>query len=165
VGTRGWQWLVPALALLLVTCALGALGKGDVAPDFALEDLSGKQVRLSDFHGRRVLVNFWASWCPPCRAELPELQAFYATQTADDGLVILAINTLDQDDETAVRDMVSSAGLTFPVLLDRDGKAYGAYRASALPTSIFMDREGRVYLVQVGSMSRRFIESIVKEMP
>lgn len=164
MGRRVWLSLVPVLALLLAACTMGGLRKGEVAPDFALEDLSGKQVRLSDFRGRPVLVNFWASWCAPCQEEMPELQAVYSAQ-GDDGLVILAVNTLYQDKMSDVRAMASSLELTFPILLDGEGTVSSLYRASSFPTSVFVDREGQIYLVQVGSMNRRFMESVLHELP
>jgi len=149
--------------LAVLGCAGGALKKGDPAPELVLESLDGSTVRLSDYRGRPVLINFWASWCAPCREEMPELQKVFAAQQAD-GLVILAVNTTFQDRVEDVRRMRTELGLTFPILLDRDGKAAAAYRASAWPTSVFVDRQGRVHLVQVGPMSWRFVESVLREI-
>ncbi|MGC8874897.1 MAG: TlpA family protein disulfide reductase [Chloroflexia bacterium] len=160
----GRALLVAVLLAVLAGCTLGGLGRGDPAPDLALEDLNGQTVRLSDYRGRPVLVHFWASWCAPCREELPELQKVFSAQ-GPDGLMILAVNTTFQDRIVDVERMRTDLGLTFPILLDRDGKAAAAYRASAWPTSVFVDRQGRVHLVQIGPMSRRFVESVLREIP
>lgn len=149
--------------LLLSGCAGGGLKKGDPAPELVLEDLDGQMVQLSDYRGRPVLINFWASWCAPCREEMPELQKVFAAQ-GDDGLMILAVNTTFQDRIADVERMREDLGLTFPILLDRDGKAAAVYRASAWPTSVFVDRQGRIHLVQIGPMTRRFVESVLKEI-
>lgn len=156
-------WLLLAVLVLVSGCAGGGLKKGDPAPELVLEDLAGRTVRLSDYRGRPVLINFWASWCAPCREEMPELQKVFAAQ-GDDGLMILAVNTTFQDRIADVERMRDDLGLTFPILLDRDGKAVAAYRASAWPTSIFVDRQGRIHLVQIGPMTRRFVESVLREI-
>ncbi len=161
----------PRLALLLALLVLlggclgpgGGLHPGDVAPALSLEDLHGQRVSLDDFRGRPVLLNFWASWCPPCRLEMPEMERAYAAQGAD-GLVILAVDALYQDELNDVVEFVAAQKLTFPVLLDRDGTVAVAYRVGTLPTSVFIDRQGRIHLIQVGPMTRPFIESVLRDM-
>jgi peroxiredoxin len=157
--------LALVLLLLLAGCDLAGTGirRGGIAPDFSLEDMHGNKVTLSDFQGRPVLINFWASWCPPCRSEMPELQRVYAAQEAD-GLVILAVNTVYQDELDDVNDFVAEQKLTFPILLDSEGAVAVAYRASTLPTSVFVDRAGKIHLVQIGPMTQQFVESVLREM-
>ncbi len=152
------------LLLLLLGCTtVSAARRGQVAPDFSLETLTGETLRLSDFRGRPVLLNFWNSWCPPCRTEMPELQQ--VQETLGDRVAILAVNLLYQEDRLEdVYAFVREQGLTFPVLLDRDGRVVTDYRVGSLPTSFFIDAEGKIYLVQVGPMTRAFIESILREM-
>jgi len=156
-----------ALTLLALLAGCDTVGtgvrKGGVAPDFALQDLHGNEVRLSDFLGRPVLVNIWASWCPPCRTEMPEIQRVYEAQ-GPDGLVILAVNALNQDDLDDVEAFVAEKKLTFPILLDSEGAVTVAYRAGTLPTSVFVDRAGKIHLVQIGPMTQAFIESVLREM-
>jgi peroxiredoxin len=152
------------LLLLLAGCDTGtSIRRGGVAPDFSLEDLNGNKVSLGDFQGRPVLINFWASWCPPCVSEMPELQRTYAAQ-GEDGLVILGVNTLYQDELSAVQQFVAEQQLTFPILLDSEGAVAVAYRASTLPTSVFVDRTGNIHLVQIGPMTQSFVESVLREM-
>lgn len=155
-------WL--GLLIFLVGCsAVSAARRGQVAPDFSLEALTGETVRLSDFRGRPVLLNFWNSWCPPCRTEMPELRR--AQEALGDRLVILAVNLLYQEDRLEdVYAFVQEQGLNFPILLERDGRVVTDYRVGSLPTSFFIDAEGKVYLVQVGPMTRPFIEGILREM-
>lgn len=152
------------LLFLLLGCATAsAARRGQVAPDFSLETLTGETLRLSDFRGRPVLLNFWNSWCPPCRTEMSELQQ--VQEALGDRVVILAINLLYQEDRLEdVYAFVREQGLTFPILLDRDGQVVTDYRVGSLPTSFFVDAEGKIYLVQVGPMTRSFIESILREM-
>ena len=142
----------------------GALGAGPelpregfAAPDLTLQTLDGETVTLSDLRGQAVLINFWASWCPPCRNEMPAIQQVYE-EYKDQGFTVLAVNS--QEQEARVTAFAESLGLTFPILIDRDGSVFGAYQVAALPTTFFIDRAGVIRGVTTGGfLSRAFFES------
>lgn len=129
---------------------------GSRAPEFSIAALGGQPVSLSDLRGRVILINFWATWCVPCRAEMPALQAAYEEHSAR-GLVVLAIN--EKEDADSVAQFADEVHLTFPILLDLDGTLANRYQARALPTSFFIDREGMIQAVSFGEMKRAYIET------
>jgi peroxiredoxin len=114
---------------------------GTPAADFSLTDLNGRVHRLSDYRGKIVLVNFWATWCKPCTTEMPAMQATY-DRLRDKGFVVLAVNELE--DEAKVRDHIRTYGHTFPVLLDRDNRVANQFGVFGLPVSVFIDESGVV---------------------
>ena len=119
---------------------------GEPAPEFALKDLAGNEVRLADQRGQVVLVDFWATTCPPCRKELPHIQRIHE-KYQNKGLMVLAISTDSQRDE--VRPYVEKNGYTFPVLF-ADGKVRISYRISGIPVVYLIDRKGVIRFHQVG---------------
>ena len=125
---------------------------GERAPDFALSDLEGDTVRLSDLHGQVILVNFWATWCGYCKQEMPDLQAVYADYQAR-GLVVLALDQAEGRD--AVQRFRDEHSLTFPMLLDGDGAVGSQYRAGGLPMTYIIDRAGIVRAILVGQQTRQ----------
>jgi cytochrome c biogenesis protein CcmG, thiol:disulfide interchange protein DsbE len=131
------------------------------APDLALPQLDGTSVTLRDLRGQVVLINIWATWCPPCRAEMPAIQQAY-TAYRDRGFMVLAVN--QREDTTAITPFLEQYGLTFPILLDRDGQASATYQASALPSSLFVDRRGVLRAVYHGPMPARVINGIVEQL-
>ncbi len=143
--------------------------EGFMAPDFTLDTLSGEKVTLSGLRGKIVVINLWATWCPPCRAEMPALENAYK-QYKDSGVVVLGLNVTNQDSEGNVPRFVEQFELTFPILLDRDGSVSALYQLSALPTTYIVDREGMIRTVVVGGpMSEAFfrskIEALLQEVP
>ncbi|MGJ9459685.1 TlpA family protein disulfide reductase [Oceanobacillus sp. CF4.6] len=120
---------------------------GDIAPDFELETLAGETVRLSDYRGKRVFVNFWATWCPPCRAEIPDMQKLYDTKD----VVILAVNMAESPD--TVHPFVEEFEMTFPVLMDAKSEVVGTYHVQAYPTSYMIDSTGRIQFMRLGAMN------------
>jgi peroxiredoxin len=114
---------------------------GTTAEDFRLADLDGKQQSLSQYRGKVVLVNFWATWCKPCTTEMPAMQAMY-DKLREKGFVVLAINELE--DEPKVREHIQQHGHTFPVLMDRDNKVANQFGVFGLPVSVFIDEKGVV---------------------
>jgi cytochrome c biogenesis protein CcmG/thiol:disulfide interchange protein DsbE len=131
------------------------------APDFTLVDLAGAPVRLSELRGQVVLVNVWATWCPPCRAEMPMIQAAYE-QYRERGFTVLAVN-LKEDSRTVARYM-GRGGLTFPALLDSDGAVSNTYQARVLPSSFFIDKAGVVRAVYRGPMARSVVAGTVEQL-
>lgn len=123
---------------------------GQPAPDFALRDLDGRVVRLSGYRGQTVVLNFWASWCGPCRVEMPELLRAYEQRRASGDLVVLAVDRLHEDSEGAVRAFVREFGLSFPVLLDADEEVVRRFNVTGLPATFFIDRDGVVRAIHVG---------------
>lgn len=116
--------------------------KGQLAPDFALTDLQGNTVRLSDFKGKKVLVNFWATWCPPCRVEMPHMQKFYEDYQSKD-VVILGVNlTPTEENPDNVQAFVKEQQLTFPIVLDKEGDVMQTYQVVAYPTTFLLDSDG-----------------------
>ncbi|UCC65766.1 MAG: redoxin domain-containing protein [Anaerolineae bacterium] len=135
---------------------------GFAAPDFTLHTLDGQTVRLSDLRGQAVLVNFWATWCPPCRAEMPAIQQVY-DRYRDHGFTVLAVNLQERDAQVAA--FADQFGLTFPILLDRSGDVFERYRVRALPSTFFIDRSGGIRNVTVGGpMTEAFIEGQVVDL-
>jgi thiol-disulfide isomerase/thioredoxin len=129
------------------------------APSLTLSDLQDVPHSLADYRGYVVLVNLWATWCPPCKEEMPTLQAFY-DKYKDDGYVVLAIN--DGDPKPDVLQFVKDYGLTFPVWLDPTYIATEqAFKTLNLPSSFVIDREGIVRLMWVGGISRRMLDKHV----
>ena len=144
-----WIWIsrVPQDDINQVT--LSVPYKGFTAPDFEVTTIQGETVKLSDFHGSPMVVNFWASWCPPCRAEMPAFQRIFE-EYRDSGLVVLAINSIHQDNLVDVKNFSDEFGLMFPVLLDFDGSASNLYQVRALPTTFFIGADGKIQDVEVG---------------
>jgi len=139
---------------------------GFTAPDFALATPTGETIRLSEQRGNAVLVNLWATWCPPCRAEMPTIEKIYR-EFKDTGLLVLAINMTYQDDPFALMPFIQEHDLTFPILLDETGEVAAAYQLRSLPSSYFIDAEGIVEEVVIGgpmseSLLRLRIERILE---
>ena len=131
------------------------------APDLALPQLDGTPRTLRDLRGQVVLINVWATWCPPCRAEMPAIQQAY-TAYRDRGFIVLAVN--QREDATAIRPFLEQHGLTFPIVLDRDGQASATYQASALPSSFFVDRRGVIRTVYHGPMPPSVIDGTIEQL-
>jgi peroxiredoxin len=141
---------------------------GIPGPDFTLSDSDGKTYTLSELHGRGVLVNLWASWCLPCRSEMPALERVYQ-QYRDQGFEILAVNVTNQDSQPAALDFADELGLTFPILYDNEGTVSGEYELRALPTSFFVGPDGTIQEVVIGgpmseALLRVRVENLVKSI-
>jgi peroxiredoxin len=154
----------PPPAGVLTGGKIPAPREGFMAPDFSLQDAAGNTVRLSDLRGKPVLINLWASWCPPCKAEMPAMQTVHE-QYASRGFTILAVNTTFQDDATAAADFITSRALTFPVLFDLDGEVSRQYQVRSMPTSFFVDSEGMIRRVVIGGpMSEALLRAEAEQM-
>ncbi len=124
------------------------------APDFSLTAVDGSQVKLSDLRGKVVLVNFWATWCPPCKAEMPDLNALQQEYGSSQGLVVLGVDAGD-DNQAAVKAFGEQNRLSFPLLMDPDNRVSdGQYAVRALPTSLIIDRSGKIRAQWLGQLSR-----------
>lgn len=135
------------------------------AADFTLKDLEGNEVTLSDLRGKAVFLNFWASWCPPCKAEMPDIEQLYQ-ETKDTDLVILTINS-GEGATVAKRFMVEN-NYTFMVLDDYKGEVSDLYKVMALPTSLFIDKNGSLIETHTGAMNidtmREYVELILTQV-
>ncbi|MCR5475428.1 MAG: TlpA family protein disulfide reductase, partial [Lachnospiraceae bacterium] len=138
------------------------------APDFTLTDQYGVKHTLSDYRGKTVFLNFWATWCPPCRAEMPDIQAIYeeTLKQKDPDLVILGVafpGYGKETDEEGIRDFLEENGYTYPVLMDTDASLMLPYYINAYPTTYMIDREGNVYGYVPGSMTRDVMEDVIRQ--
>jgi peroxiredoxin len=132
---------------------------GMQAEDFRLTDLEGKPQSLSQYRGKIVLVNFWATWCKSCTTEMPAMQASF-DKLRDKGFVVLAINELE--DDAKVREHIKQYGYTYPVLMDRDNKVANQFGVFGLPVSVFIDQEGRVQeYIKGGLLTEQKIDETV----
>lgn len=134
---------------------------GAPAPDFRLQSLDGTDVKLSEYRGQVVLVNFWATWCGPCKAEMPLFEDRYTTYR-DSGLEILAVNVGESPDD--IRPFVEDFGLGFAILLDPDLQVHDLYRVLGYPTTIAIDRDGNVTDVHVGSWLDEQLDAVLRDL-
>jgi len=135
--------------------------RGKVAPDFELTSLDGKRVKLSDYRGKAVLLNFWATWCSPCKVEMPwfvDLQKKYA----DEGLVVVGV-AMDDTDAPKIAQFASEMGVNYPVLLGTDKVSDDYGSVQFLPTSFYIDRDGKFVGKGVGLLARKEIEDNVQK--
>ena len=135
---------------------------GMQAEDFSLIDLEGKSQSLSQYRGKIVLVNFWATWCKPCTTEMPAMQASF-DKFRDKGFVVLAINELE--DDAKVREHIKQYGHTFSVLMDRDNKVANQFGVFGLPVSVFVDEKGVVQeYIKGGLLTEQKIQEVVDRL-
>ncbi|MCB9685626.1 MAG: TlpA family protein disulfide reductase [Alphaproteobacteria bacterium] len=136
-----WRKAVVGLGLMV---ALGGSARADEASDFTLRDVNGQEVVLSKLEGNVVVMSFWATWCGPCKEEMPHLFKMYEAHKAE-GLVVLSISTDDARSVSKVKPFIQKMGYTFPVLLDRESSVISAYNpAKTLPYTVVVDRAGQV---------------------
>lgn len=130
------------------------------APEFVLKDINDKEHRLSQYRGKVVIINFWASWCPPCRYEMPSMETAYQ-QLKKENIVILAINI--GEDEDTIFTFTADYNVTFPLLMDQDSMIIKQWPVMALPTSFVLDTQGRIVYSAVGGRDWHH-ESVVKRL-
>ncbi len=135
--------------------------EGKEAPDFRVRTLDGEYFQLSDLRGQPVWINFWASWCRSCRAEMPDIQAVHE-KYHDKGLVIIAVNR--EEPASTVKDYAEGTGLTFTIGLDFDLRIAGEYGVTGLPMHFFVDEEGVLREIRYGSMSEKTMEEKVEAL-
>jgi len=142
--------------------ALGGLEIGAKAPDFSLKTLDGKQVELSDYKGKKVMLNFWATWCPPCKKEMPDMEKY--AQRAGDDVVVLAVNI---DPENDVQAFVEDNGITFTIPLDSQSAKNPVnerYKILSIPTTYFIDKEGIIRNKVISAMQLKDMERNINSM-
>ncbi|MBV7506512.1 redoxin domain-containing protein [Bacillus sp. sid0103] len=129
------------------TTSKEGLAVGAKAPDFELKTLTGEKIKLSNLKGKKVMLNFWATWCPPCKAEMPAMEKFSKQKQKD--IVILAVNI---DPQLDVQGFVDENKITFPILLDADDQVNETYQVLSIPTTYFIDSKGIIQNKYTGSM-------------
>ncbi|GAB3800328.1 redoxin domain-containing protein [Virgibacillus kimchii] len=137
------------------------LETGNMAPDFQLNTLHGDKAKLSDYRGSRVMINFWATWCPPCRAEMPDMERFYQ----DTDVEILAVNLTETEPHTdQVQQFVDEYELTFPILLDEIIEVATIYAIQPIPTSFMIDSEGIIQFKTFGPLNYDQMVEVYEDM-
>ena len=152
------------VALMMAGCGGATTGPevGNKAPDFNLQTIDGQSLGLSDFHGRPVMVSFWATWCGPCMDEMPYIQAVYDGHS-DEELVVFTINI--RESAEAARAVVNREGLTFPVLIDSQAMVAEQYQVQFIPMTFFIDAKGVIKARKVGGFqSQEEIEGFIKDI-
>lgn len=144
-----WIWISRVPISSLPTAMIEAPKENFLAPDFTLNTIDGKPFTLQELKGRPVILNFWASWCPPCRAEMPAFQLAWQ-EYSDTDLVILAVNATHQDSIPEINQFIDQNNLDFTVLLDIAGNVSSAYQIHALPTTFLIDRDGIITKTLIG---------------
>lgn len=149
-STRLKAMLRPALgavAAVLMALPAGAVTVQDTAPDFTLKSLEGSNLRLEEYRGQVVLINFWASWCGPCRQEMPLLDRLHQRYT-DTGFAVLGVNV--EGEEAPARELIDRIPVTFPVLIDKGQLVSELYKLEAMPSTVVVDRDGVVRYIHRG---------------
>jgi DsbE subfamily thiol:disulfide oxidoreductase len=176
--SKTWLYVNMAIAVMLIVGGIAVLfwmGEQDAekstpttsakigatAANFQLPALSGESVALSDYEGQVILVNTWATWCPPCKAEMPAIHEFYQAHQ-NDGFVVLAINS--QEDAATVQRFINAQGFTFPVLLDTQASVLNQYKVRGLPTSFVIDRDGVIRYIHSGAITRQQLEDVISPL-
>jgi peroxiredoxin len=156
----GWIWLSRVPAGSSIRPESIPL-RGHSAPDFTLQTLDGAPLSLSDLRGKGVVLNFWATWCPPCRAEMPELQMAHEAYSPG-GLVVLGVN--QAEDRATVQAFLEERNLTFPVALDSQYEVSQLYQVNSLPTTFFIDRDGVIREIVIGQMNAALLKQQLKRI-
>jgi cytochrome c biogenesis protein CcmG, thiol:disulfide interchange protein DsbE len=152
LGVGVWKWWA-GRPIAAAQPGLAPPASATLAPDFGLATTGGAAMHLSDLRGKVVLLNFWATWCPPCKAEMPDLNALYQEFGSDHRFVVLGIDLEESPD--AVASFAREQDISFPLLLDRDGEVTSQrYNLRSLPTSMIIDREGKIRDTWSGQLSR-----------
>ena len=138
------------------------------ALDFELQDQFGNTHKLSDYKGKTVFLNFWATWCPPCKAEMPDIQKIYETyeKEGDDALIVLGVagpGTGQEQDEEGIKAFLEENGYTYPVVMDTTGELFMQYGVYSLPTTFMIDRDGNVFGYISGSLTEDMMHSIIEQ--
>jgi peroxiredoxin len=140
------------------------LEEGNIAPDFQLMMIDGTEIKLSNMRGKKVIVNFWATWCPPCKAEIPHMQDFYEARD-NNKVELLAINLNSSEKNIqSVKEFVKERNLTFPVLLDHEGDIGSRFQAITIPTSYLIDSKGIVRKKIVGPMDKNMMNQLIENV-
>lgn len=130
---------------------------GEKAPDFQVETMDGEKVKLSDYRGKKVFLNFWATWCPPCKAEMPYMQSFY--EEKQENVEVLAVNL--EESASKAKDFADQYGLTFPVLLDHSGAVAEVYDIYTIPTTYVLNEDGTVHQKIIGPMDEAMMKDLI----
>ncbi|HEY8939883.1 MAG TPA: TlpA disulfide reductase family protein [Cellvibrio sp.] len=141
------QKMFARVAVVVSLAVLSLSASADPAPDFTLQSSTGENVRLAEQRGQVVMLNFWASWCGPCRKEMPLLDAMYQRYSSA-GFVLYGVNV--EEDNTDAKKLLKELGVTFPVLFDTESKASSLYNVDAMPTTVVIDKKGQVRFVNRG---------------
>ena len=138
------------------------LESNEMAPDFELITLTGETAKLSDYKGKKVILNFWATWCPPCRVEMPYMESYYEKYKESENVEILAVNmsNMERGRSKTVKEFVNEHNLTFPILLDEDGEVTDLYEVRRYPTTFIINTEG--IITDQGNWS--LDEEVIKEL-
>jgi len=170
-------WLIVVLILIVGVLVFNVIGQPpaeisedpikidksqfQTAPDFTLTDLAGNTVSLTDYKGKNIYLNFWASWCGPCKMEMPDIEKIYQ-EYKDKDLIVLAVDVGENMD--TVNDFVTANQFNFSVLLDPKGSVAKTYKVSSIPVSIFINKEGLIVSKKIGLMTHAQMQAYVSEL-
>lgn len=141
------------------------LNQGELAPDFTLLTADGEELKLSDYRGKRVMMNLWASWCPPCIAEMPDLQSFFSAHK-DEGIEVIGINLTESEaHKEGIYQFIDDFELTFPVVFDEASQVADLYQVTTIPTTFILNSKGEIEQKIVGPLTYEIMEELMQQVP
>ena len=142
------------------------LEEGNLPPDFDLTTISGDQVNLADLKGKKVILNFWASWCGPCKAEMPHMEEYYKKNKDSANVEILAVNMTNTERRglKGIEEFIDEYGLTFPIPLDKEGKIERLYEIVSIPSTFMLGTSGEIVHKIAGPMDEKMMEELVNNL-